>query len=196
MTPYSERYLWVLNKYIKPGYIYDLFKRWKEPHRKYHNINHLDSVLKELKKQESILGDNNSHFHSLILAAFFHDVIYIPGNPTNEEESIQFYKDSCLYKPRKEVEELILVTKSRTRPKEKYQQIFWDADNHIFIEEWDKILEWEKGIREEFKEYPLKEYKKERMKFLRENLETFGIKGNYNIKTLIDYIKYNYHEKN
>lgn len=56
-----------------------------EPGRKYHNWDH---TLRVHKACRDILGEDGID-ESLFLAAFFHDVIYVPGADENEEQSCE-----------------------------------------------------------------------------------------------------------
>jgi predicted metal-dependent HD superfamily phosphohydrolase len=58
----------------------DLLARWAEPHRRYHDIRHLDAVLTHLDH----LGSTSRPVH---LGAWYHDAVYQPGAQDNEEAS-------------------------------------------------------------------------------------------------------------
>lgn len=62
-----------------------LLSRWREPHRKYHDLNHLRTVLTALDEFRSA-GASFDH-EAVTLAAWFHDAIYDVGAPDNEEQS-------------------------------------------------------------------------------------------------------------
>ncbi len=59
----------------------DLVARYQEPHRAYHNLDHLAQVLQDLS---ALAADPR-----LRLAAWFHDAIYEPGSPDNETGSAE-----------------------------------------------------------------------------------------------------------
>jgi len=58
----------------------DLLARWAEPHRRYHNLRHLEAVLAHLDR----LG---SWSRPVRLGAWYHDAVYLPGREDNEEVS-------------------------------------------------------------------------------------------------------------
>jgi len=58
----------------------DLLARWAEPHRRYHDQRHLREVLAAL----DVLGPAPVE---AVLAAFWHDAVYDPAAPDNEERS-------------------------------------------------------------------------------------------------------------
>ncbi|HYJ68464.1 MAG TPA: metal-dependent phosphohydrolase [Nocardioidaceae bacterium] len=62
----------------------DLLRRWSEPWRHYHDLEHLDEVL-------AALGELAGHAApaTVRLAAWFHDAIYDPGVDDNEERSAE-----------------------------------------------------------------------------------------------------------
>jgi predicted metal-dependent HD superfamily phosphohydrolase len=59
----------------------DLAARYQEPHRHYHNLEHIGEVLKVIGK----LGDQAGDPHTLYLAAWYHDAIYDPRARDNED---------------------------------------------------------------------------------------------------------------
>jgi predicted metal-dependent HD superfamily phosphohydrolase len=58
----------------------DLLSRWAEPHRRYHNLDHLAAVLSHLDR----LGPAS---RAARLGAWYHDAVYQPGHLDNEEAS-------------------------------------------------------------------------------------------------------------
>ncbi|WP_239133997.1 HD domain-containing protein [Rugosimonospora africana] len=57
----------------------DLLDRWGEPHRRYHNVDHLSATLSTL--------DDLGASPAARLAAWYHDAVYDPQRPDNEERS-------------------------------------------------------------------------------------------------------------
>src|SRR5579864_2758854 len=58
----------------------DLLARWGEPHRRYHNLDHLRAVLAHLDR----LGPASRVAR---LGAWYHDAVYQPGHVDNEDNS-------------------------------------------------------------------------------------------------------------
>jgi phosphopantetheine adenylyltransferase len=58
-------------------------KRYAEPWRHYHTLRHVLEMI------DAVQDDHDIH-----LAAFFHDLVYVPCNTDNEEESISEFKRS------------------------------------------------------------------------------------------------------
>jgi len=63
----------------------DILNHYLEPHRFYHTLEHLDDICDQLEKKG--LGENDA----LLLATVFHDIIYDPRSPNNEEDSASYF---------------------------------------------------------------------------------------------------------
>ncbi len=61
----------------------ELIERWSEPHRVYHGLAHLAVVLAVLDRYAGLAEDPDA----VRLAAWFHDAVYDPTRPDNEESS-------------------------------------------------------------------------------------------------------------
>jgi predicted metal-dependent HD superfamily phosphohydrolase len=61
----------------------ELLLRWQEPHRRYHDEQHLAAVLAHV----DILADEADDIDAVRLAGWFHDAIYEPGATDNEAAS-------------------------------------------------------------------------------------------------------------
>lgn len=69
-----------------------LCAHYKEPYRAYHNLTHLEDVLNKLNwaKGENI-ALTQQEFDEIEIALWFHDVIYEPKQPDNEEKSAALF---------------------------------------------------------------------------------------------------------
>lgn len=193
MYPFKN-YKNILEKYIDQNAHILIENSWKEPHRIYHNVNHLIDILKYIEERRFQL--NPIHYDILILSAFFHDVYYNPrDHKNNEDESIKLFLSSYTYKNldiRNVVIEIINATKYRKRPKQPIVRLFWDADNNGFYKKIPYFINKEKQIREEYKHVPKNLYKKERIKFIKSNLGLFNNNVDKNLNKLIEYINDKY----
>lgn len=63
----------------------DLIARWSEPHRRYHTLDHLAFMLGVIDEHATLADDPDA----VRLAAWFHDAIYEPFTPDNEERSAE-----------------------------------------------------------------------------------------------------------
>ena len=72
----------------------DIVDRYSEPHRHYHNWNHIQYMLdkfNKIKNREKIKGciDKEAIYYAIL----FHDIIYDPKSKTNEEDSANYLKE-------------------------------------------------------------------------------------------------------
>ena len=61
----------------------ELLGRYAEPHRRYHDLAHLDDVLRNV----DVLAEHAGDVHVVRMAAWFHDAVYDPTAADNEERS-------------------------------------------------------------------------------------------------------------
>ncbi|MGW1077251.1 HD domain-containing protein [Streptomyces sp. NPDC002537] len=64
-------------------YADDLLRRWSEPQRRYHTVDHLVAVLDRVDELAAHAEDADA----VRLAAWFHDAVYRPDRSENEERS-------------------------------------------------------------------------------------------------------------
>ena len=73
----------------------NLIQKWNEPHRKFHKLEHLNAVLAGLTlQQEDVKSEDD--WDALVLAAFFHDSFYVPGDKQNEVKSVEIMNSFVL----------------------------------------------------------------------------------------------------
>lgn len=175
----------LLEDNLKPGSIRFIYNNWKDKNRYWHNIDHLEDIISHIERWRYRFS--KEEFDQLILAAFFHDAIYDPKDPdNNEENSLDLLKKSYSGDTKLDLaEKAIMCTKSRKRPLDFPCKIFWEADNSIFKKTWKDYLDWEKKIRKEYYFVPDDIYKKARIKFLEQNICVFGPRSDTYIKKLI-----------
>jgi predicted metal-dependent HD superfamily phosphohydrolase len=167
-----------------------LLSMWNEPHRHYHTQNHLLDLIDQINEAKSYL-DSHKNYEKLILCALFHDCVYDPSKSNNEEESAKFFLSCCQEKNEdtKHIYQMILDTKEH-KSEEKLSKIFNHFDMSIVESDFDKLLEWEIGINEEYKVYGA-EYKIGRLQFLEGLLDKYT-HNTENLLKLIDWVKTNY----
>ena len=71
------------------------YKFYKYSKLQYHNFNHILTVLKSIGEMTNDFKASDINYNSLLLAACYHDAIYIPGNDSNEMLSSQAYFIEC-----------------------------------------------------------------------------------------------------
>lgn len=184
-----------LKMHISPNALKELPIRWSEPTRHYHNVNHLIDIIADIQEHRDFKYLSTFEKQALLLAAFFHDVIYDPKREDNEDQSIKYFLSSYTGKSpamSKTVCELIETTKHRKRPLNKLKKIFWESDNAKFSGSYENFLKNEKLIRKEYSFVPAEQYKEKRIEILQNSMGLFGVKADNNIKKLIEYIKKTY----
>jgi predicted metal-dependent HD superfamily phosphohydrolase len=167
-----------------------LLSMWNEPHRHYHTQNHLLDLIDQINEAKSYL-DSHKNYEKLILCALFHDCVYDPTKSNNEEESAKFFLRCCQEKNEdtKHIYQMILDTKEH-KSEDKLSTMFNHFDMIIVESNFDKLLEWEIGINEEYKVYGT-EYKIGRIQFLESLLDKYP-HNTENLLKLIDWVKTNY----
>jgi predicted metal-dependent HD superfamily phosphohydrolase len=127
-----------------------------------------------------------------MLSAIFHDIVYDPSSSTNEEDSANFLMECAVDKSNKdilEVKQMILDTKTHNSTTN-LSESFNYYDMNIVERDFDQLLDWEKGISEEFSVYPKEQYKEGRLKFLESLLDKYP-NNTENLLQLIDHVKSN-----
>lgn len=123
-----------------------LVSAYSEEHRHYHNLQHVSEML-------DILPNCSN---ALYMAVCFHDAAYDPKLKDNEEKSAELAEKCCLsfgYAPEfgKEVASLIMATTHKKVPETEEGKLMADADLSIFA--YDRIMDYEAGIRKEYSFY-------------------------------------------
>jgi predicted metal-dependent HD superfamily phosphohydrolase len=180
----------LLNKWNIKCDVNTLLAMWNESHRAYHTLNHLNDLIDQINENKSKFSEKE--YDKLILTALFHDCVYDPMKNDNEEKSADFFIECCVDKSNKdvlEVRQMILDTKTHeatTNLSESFNQY----DMSIVERDFDQLLEWENGIREEYKAYG-EQYKEGRLKFLESLLDKYP-QNTENLLKLVDWVKENY----
>ncbi|EEF63208.1 HD domain-containing protein [Pedosphaera parvula] len=129
----------------------DLFKRYHEPHRAYHNFAHIEQCLLEFGSLRSLASNPDA----IELAIWFHDAVYDTHAKDNEELSAELAVDvmqsaaipASLIQT---VSNLILATKHAAMPADPDAALFVDVDLSILGQSAEKFDEYEFQIRQEY----------------------------------------------
>lgn len=179
----------LLNKWGIKCDVNTLLAMWNESHRVYHNLNHLNDLIDQINEGKSKYSEKE--YEKLIITSLFHDCVYHPQRRDNEERSAEFFENCCLDKWNsdiKQIRQAILDTKthqSTTGLSESFNRL----DMNIVERDFEKLLEWESGIREEYKFSD--DYKEGRLRFLESLLDRYNHNAENLIK-LINWVKTNY----
>jgi predicted metal-dependent HD superfamily phosphohydrolase len=136
---------------------------YAEPHRFYHTAAHIRDCLTVLDRSRDLA----SHPDSVEAAIWFHDAVYLPGAPDNEERSAQLAEtelrngavspDIVLG-----VSRLIRATTHQQEPEESDAQLLCDIDLSILGREVTAYDEFERRIRREYAGVPEAVYRRGR----------------------------------
>jgi len=180
----------LLNKWgIKVDYSI-LLNMWNESQRSYHTQNHLIELIDQINENKKRLSEKQ--YEKLMLCALFHDIVYDPMRGDNEEKSAQFFINCCVEKNNPDVldiKQMILDTKTHESNSE-LSELFNYFDMKVVEGDFEKLLEWESGIYQEFQDYG-DLYKTGRLHFLESLLDKYP-HNSENLLKLIDFVKRNY----
>lgn len=141
--------------------------RYSESHRFYHTMTHINDCLLDVLKIKSSFDNINS----VIMALFFHDIIYDSKSNSNELDSAILMKK--MLAPFKfddfflsTVYDLILDTKHPSKPHTQDSYLLIDIDLLILSSDKEKFDKYNDDIRKEFSWVPDDMFELERKKFL------------------------------
>ena len=150
----------------------EVYACWSEPQRFYHTTEHLTQIISDILSAKNL---NEEETEILLIAAIFHDIVYDPKSRTNEEDSIQFFKDSFLstYKlDTKELEVIDLIRMTKThKPKSKLEELFCELDLKVLSYDLPGLLKWEEQIFREYEFVNWKLYKETRIKLIQKFID-------------------------
>jgi predicted metal-dependent HD superfamily phosphohydrolase len=128
----------------------DLIIRYQEPHRFYHNFNHIEDCLREFATVQNLFSNPSPVY----FAIWFHDAIYDPRAVNNEEKSAELATTTLgdYFSPSfcKTVADLILATKHNIVPTDFDTRLFVDIDLSILGQNESKFDQYEQDIRKEY----------------------------------------------
>jgi predicted metal-dependent HD superfamily phosphohydrolase len=149
--------LWVrlgANADVDP--IFDsVLQGWKEPHRRYHGLDHLGDCLARLDESPAAGKDRDLAEAAL----WYHDLVYQPGAADNEARSAARARadlaGSGAPEPvAEEVARLVQLTDHAVPPVDPLAALVCDVDLSILGRSAEEFEEYEQRIREEYREVP------------------------------------------
>tara|TARA_R110001592_G_scaffold9049_6_gene48678 strand:+ start:5986 stop:6600 length:615 start_codon:yes stop_codon:yes gene_type:complete len=138
---------------------------YSKKNRHYHNLNHLEDLLSELKN----VKDKINNWEVVLFALYYHDIIYKSTKKDNEEKSAELaskrmneigVKESYV----KLCHEQIIATKGHNENSDSDTNYFTDADLSILGRTPTNYKIYCSNIRKEYFIYPNFVYKKGRKK--------------------------------
>lgn len=150
----------------------DLLRRWSEPQRRYHTVEHLAAVLGHIDVLEEYADD----VVAVRLAAWFHDAVYLPERSTNEERSARLAERALPEagvpaERTAEVARLVrLTTTHDPAPEDRDGQVLCDADLAILAAPPSAYAAYTAAVREEYHFVPSDAFREGRAAILRQLL--------------------------
>ena len=147
----------------------DLLRRWSEPHRRYHDVEHLATVLSIVDELEAPA--------EVRLAAWYHDAVYDPRSADNEERSARLAVDALTalgVAPNQvdEVARLVRLTAGHeVRDGDVNGALLCDADLAVLARSTDGYDRYAAAIREEYSHVPEDAFRAGRAAVLRHLLD-------------------------
>jgi pantetheine-phosphate adenylyltransferase len=138
---------------------------YSEPHRAYHNLDHILHTLEEL---DQILAFNPEDVRAKLVgtALWFHDVVYDPQRSDNEERSADYYCSLTPPHRRWSTRPMILATKYHAEAHDHPTKVMVDCDMAILGQPTEEYQRYAANIRQEYSFVADDAFKEGRMKFL------------------------------
>lgn len=150
----------------------EIEKQYTNNKRYYHNLTHLEKLIAILQEYQPLVKD----WDSLLLAVFYHDIIYNVMKTNNEEKSAalaaaKLTDIGCPVQKIMQCRQLILATKTHTPSADADTNLFTDADLSILGQSPEIYHQYCAQIRKEYAVYPDLLYKPGRVKVIRHFLQ-------------------------
>ena len=143
----------------------EISQAYSEPHRKYHNTDHIAHCLEEFDRVKP-LADNAD---ALEMSIWFHDVINIPDAEDNEERSAALFKSLAGNRMQQdfvnEVCRLIMATTHRNSLNSNDEYIIADIDLSSIGLPWEDFLRDNSALKKENRDTPPEDYRQSKLKF-------------------------------
>ena len=132
-----------------------LIRAYGEPHRQYHGMDHLRDCLEQLDAAPADAADRDLAETAL----WFHDAVYVPGSADNEARSADWaagaMRQAGLPEDRwRDVARLIRRTVHADPPADPVGALVCDVDLSILGRAPVEFAEYERRIREEYRDIP------------------------------------------
>ena len=152
-----------------PGVFDELDRRYRESGRHYHTWRHVAACLRELRRARP------AGRAALELALWFHDAVYEPGRPDNEERSAALASRRASElglagEIGSRAAGLILATRHedvRAGPASAEEALIRDIDLAVLGAPWAAYLRYERRIAREYSGLPAERFRQGRARLLR-----------------------------
>ncbi len=152
----------VIQELMRMQIDWKVIERYDEPHRFYHNFDHIEKMIGSAKKK-GILTD------SLLLAIVFHDIVYDPKATDNELKSESIFIECAKLLLSKGIIDDICGAILETRnhmPSTKLSEQLCELDLEIVNAPLADFIEFEHKIFKEYQFVDYKTYKEKRIEIL------------------------------
>lgn len=154
----------------------EIFTKYSEPKRHYHNIAHLENMIADLASVQHLISD----WPTTLFAVYYHDIVYKATSSTNEEDSAKIAQQrlSEFGYPTEKIQKctnMILATKSHERATDSDTNFLIDADMAVLGKNPDIYQEYRGNVRKEYSIYPDFVYNSGRAKVLQHFLKSESI---------------------
>ena len=143
-----------------------LIGHYSEPHRRYHTCEHLEHCLTQLDLGSQPGPDSDA----VEMAVWFHDAIYDPRAPDNEQRSAELFARLAGgdFAPAfaRHVNELILVTRHDKPPDTNAEKLVVDVDLSSFGLPWEDFIRDSEAVRQEYTHLPDDRFHQYQVKFM------------------------------
>lgn len=146
----------------------ELIRHYDEPHRAYHNRQHLAECLQVRR----LVNAACQAPAEVDLALWFHDAIYDPLRSDNELRSAQWLdevaRDSGLDdETRRRLYDLVMVTRHDSAPQSVDEAVLVDTDLAILGASFERFEEYDQQVRREYLHVPMSIYRQKRRQILK-----------------------------
>lgn len=128
---------------------------YTQPHRKYHNINHINDCLAELESfpQQSISGFEFNDYQIVEAAIWYHDAVYNSYSKANEVNSATLINNKYQYELGSEIKKAVLATAKHLHTQSDLSiatQVMLDIDLSGLGKPWGIYVKNGFNIRDEY----------------------------------------------
>ena len=128
----------------------ELLEAYTGEDRHYHGVRHILTMLNAIECLEHQFQDPDA----VRLAAFFHDVVYLPGSTDNERSSAERLRSSLRPEIDAEIVEaacqMIMATREHRATGDSSVDLFIDVDMAILAAPWPEYARYADGVMREF----------------------------------------------
>ena len=162
-SPERWRAAWRALRARAPAGLYRaVIERYREPHRHYHTLRHLEECLQRFDEVRP-LAERPADVE---LALWFHDAIYDARREDNEARSAAWAKASVGGDSGERIAALIIATAHEALPQSSDAKLIVDIDLAILGTEPARFAEYEAQVRQEYDFVPQAVYQRQRAELL------------------------------